>query len=99
MVWPIFFRCFIADGFVITKGSKSDVHMEYWIATLNSLVKSIIIDKFNYGSKVEYMDLVIFKGNRFHQEGLFDIKNFQNSIPLSRKKVIIKNTPSKLCGE
>ena len=42
------------------------------------LVESIKIDKFKYGSKLEYMDLVIFKGNRFHQKGLFDIKIFQN---------------------
>ena len=43
----------------------------------NLLVEYIKIDKFKYGSKVEYMDLVIFKGNRFHQKGLFDIKIFQ----------------------
>ena len=39
-----------------------------------SLVETIKIDKFQYGSKVEFMDLVIFKGNRFHQTGFFDIK-------------------------
>ena len=53
MVWPILFRHFIDDGFGTTKGSKSDV--EYWIMTFNFLVKSIKIDKFKYGSKVEYI--------------------------------------------
>ena len=61
--------------FGINKGSKADV--EYWIQEFNNLVKSIKIDKFKYGSRVEYMDLIIFKGNRFYQKGLFDIKIFQ----------------------
>ena len=59
----------------ITKGSKADV--EYWIQEFNNLVKSIKKDKFQYHSRVEYMDLIIFKGNRFYQKGLFDIKIFQ----------------------
>jgi len=75
MLWPIFFRRYIDDGFGITKGSKSDV--EYWITAFNNLVQSIKIDKFTYGPRVEYMDLVIFKGNRFYQKGHFDIKIFQ----------------------
>ena len=75
MIWPIFFKRYIDDGFGITKGSKADV--EYWIQEFNNLVKSIKIDKFKYGSRVEYMDLIIFKGNRFYQKGLFDIKIFQ----------------------
>ena len=65
----------------------------------NSLVKSIKIDKFKYGSKVEFMDLVIFKGNRFHQKGLLDIKIFQKEQNLyayipqksNHKKHTIKN--------
>ena len=75
MIWPIFFRWYIDDGFGITKGAKSDV--EYCITAFNNLVQSIKIDKFTYGPRVEYMDLVIFKGNRFYQKGHFDIKIFQ----------------------
>ena len=85
------------DGFGRTKESKANV--EYWIKEFNNLVKSIKIDKFKYASKVEYMDLIIFKGNRFHQKGLFDIKIFQKEqnlyayIPLksNHKKHTIKN--------
>jgi len=62
MVWPILFRRYIDDGFGITKGSKTNV--EYWISEFNKLVESIVIDKFKYGAKVEYMDLVIYKCNR-----------------------------------
>ena len=69
MVWPIIFKRFIDDGFGITKGSKTDV--EYWIAEFNKLVKSIVIDKYKYGPKVEFMDIVIYKGNRFFTEGFF----------------------------
>ena len=75
MIWPIFFRRYIDDGFGITKGSKCDV--EYWITAFNNLVQSIKIDKFTYGPRVEYIDLVIFKGNIFYQKGHFDIKIFQ----------------------
>ena len=97
MIWPTFFRRYIDDGFGITKGSKADI--EYWILAFNSLVKSIKIDKFKYGSKVEFMDLVIFKGNRFRQKGLLDIKIFRKNKICTRtfrKKVTIKNTPSKI---
>ena len=58
MVWPIFFRCYIDDGFGITKGSKANV--DSWIKEFNNLVKLIKIDKFKYGSRVEYMDLIFF---------------------------------------
>ena len=75
MFWPIFFRRYIDEGLGITKGSKSDA--KYWISAFNNLVESIKIDKFKYGSKVEYMDLVTFSRNRFYQKGLFDIKIFQ----------------------
>ena len=97
MVWPIFFKRYIDDGFGITKGSKSNV--EYWILEFNKLVKSIKIDKFKYGPRVEHMDLTIFKGNRFSQSGLFDIKIFQKPQNLyayipqksNHKKLTIKN--------
>ena len=65
----------IDDGFSITKGSK--VNAEYWISEINKLVESIEIDKFKYGPRVEFLDLVIYKGNRFHNNGCFDIKIHQ----------------------
>ena len=59
MVWSILFRQYIDDdGLGITKGSKKNV--ENWISEFNKLVESIVINKFKYGSKVEYMDLVIY---------------------------------------
>ena len=70
-----FFKRYIYDGFGITKGSKKDV--EYWISEFNNLLESMKIDKFKYGPRVEYMDLIIFKGNRFHEKGFFDIKIYQ----------------------
>ena len=75
MVWPMLFKRYIDDGFGITKGSKKDV--EYWISKFNNLVKSITIDKFTYGPEVAFMDIVIYKGNRFYEKGFFDIKIFQ----------------------
>ena len=57
------------------KRIKKDV--EYWISEFNNLVKSIKKDKFKYGPRVEYLDLIIYKDNRFHDQGFFDIKIFQ----------------------
>ena len=97
MVWPIFFKRYIDDGFGITKGSKSNV--EYWILEFNKLVTSIKIDKFKYGSKVEHMDLIIFKGNRFHKVDFLASKSFKNHkifMLTFHKKVLIKNIPSKI---
>ena len=45
--------------------------------SFNKLVAPIVIDKFKYGSKVEYLDLVIYKGNRLYEKGFFDIKIYQ----------------------
>ena len=71
------FKRFIDDGFGITNGSKSD--FEYWVSEFNLLRESITIDKFKYGDKVDFMDLVIFKGDKFASEGIFDISVFQKS--------------------
>ena len=67
MAWPILFRPYIDDGFGRTKGSKTDV--EFWISEFNKLVESIDKDKFKYGPKVGYMNLVIYKVNRFYNKG------------------------------
>ena len=77
LIWPTFYVRFIDDGFGITKGSRKDV--EYWIAEFNKLVKSIVIDKYTYGTKVAFMDLFIYKGTRFQKSGRFDINIFQKA--------------------
>ena len=77
LIWPVMFKRFIDDGFGITNGSKSD--FEYWVSEFNLLRESITIDKFKYGDKVDFMDLVIFKGDKFASEGIFDISVFQKS--------------------
>ena len=77
LVWPIMFKRFIDDGFGITKGSKTD--FEYWVSKFNMLRETITIDKFKYGDEVDFMDLFIFKGEKFKYEGIFDISIFQKS--------------------
>ena len=62
-------------------------------------MKSIKIDEFKYGPRVEYLDLIIYKDNRFHDQGFFDIKIFQKEQNLyayipqtsNHKKHTIKN--------
>ena len=96
LIWPKVFKRYIDDGFGITKGSRKDV--EDWISEFNNLVESIRIDKFKYGPRVEYMDLVIFKGNRFHEKGFLISKYIRKSRIFkltSRKKVFTENMLSK----
>ena len=55
LIWPILFGRFIDDGFDITKGSRAD--FKYWVSEFNLLRDTITIDKFSYGTSVEFMDL------------------------------------------
>jgi hypothetical protein len=75
MIWPSLWRRFIDDGFGVIKGHKKDV--EYFIHKFNLLVDSIKIDKFEFGDKVPFLDLCIYKGKRFFAYGKFDIKLYQ----------------------
>ena len=61
--WPIMFKRFIDDGFGIMRGNKKDVRT--WINEFNQLRENIFIDKGTFGNRVAYMDLYIFKGNKF----------------------------------
>ena len=69
------FRRFIDDGFGVTKGSKKE--FEYWVNQLNLLRDTVTIDKFSYGDCVEFVDLLIFRGDDFEISGKFDISVFQ----------------------
>ena len=53
--WPVLFTRFIDDGFGIFEGTQEEV--EYWINQFNLLRETIKIDKWSYGTHVEYMDL------------------------------------------
>ena len=76
-MWPILFKRFIDDGFGVTKGSKKD--FEYWVSEFNKLRETITIDNFKYGDAVDFMDLFIFKGEKFKSEGFFDVSIFQKA--------------------
>ena len=65
MIWPSLWRRFIDDGFGVIKGHKKDV--EYFVHKFNSMVNSIKIDKFEYGSMVHFLELCIYKGERFFE--------------------------------
>ena len=43
------------------------------------LWETITTDKFKYGDEVDFMDVFIFKGEKFKSEGNFDISIFQKS--------------------
>ena len=73
--WPCLFKRFIDDGFGIMEGDKSD--FDYWVSEFNLLRETITIDKFKYGNEVDFMDLFVFKGDSFLDNGKFDISVFQ----------------------
>ena len=66
LIRPILFKRFIDDSFGVTKGSKSD--FEYWVSEFYSLIETITINEFKYGDKVDFTDLVIFKGKKFTKD-------------------------------
>ena len=76
--WPVLFQRFIDDGFGIIEGRKQDV--EYWINQFNTLRKTIKIDKWSFGNHVEFMDLYIYKGDKFYESGFLDFKIYQKEI-------------------
>ena len=75
IIWPILFKRFIDDGFGITEANKDE--FEHWIHEFNLLRETITIDKFKYGNDVDFMDLFIFKGERFYVDGKLDVSIFQ----------------------
>ena len=60
------------------KAQKKDV--EYWIKQFNGLRKTIKIDKWSFGNSAEYMDIFIYKGEKFFSTGLLDFRIFQKEI-------------------
>ena len=75
LIWPVLFKRFIDDGFGITLGLREDVI--YWIEKFNELRESIKIDKYNWGNALDYMDLFIYKGNNFYEDGKLSISIHQ----------------------
>ena len=76
--WPILFQRFIDDGFGIMEGTKKDV--KYWIHQFNNLRQTITFDKWSFGNHVDFMNLYIYKGDKFYLSGILDFKIFQKEI-------------------
>ena len=69
------FKRFIDDGFGITEANKEE--FAFWIHEFNLLRETITIDKFKYRNAVDFMDLYVFKGVRFFEDGNLDISVYQ----------------------
>jgi hypothetical protein len=99
LICPILFLRFIDDGFGIMEGNRNDVL--YIVMVINSLVKTITIDKVEIGGHVVLMDLVIFKNNRFWSQVIFDTRLYQkedciyNYIPVNSDHQPL--IPKKIC--
>ena len=57
---PKLYKRFIDDGFGIIKCNK--IEFSKWVSVFNNLRENIFIDKWQFGNKVAFMDLYIFKG-------------------------------------
>ena len=51
-----------------------------WVNEFNALRETITIDKFKYGNEVDFMDLLIVKGDNFLNDGKLDISVFQKDV-------------------
>ena len=61
---PKLFKRFIDDGFGVIKSNKKEFLQ--WVKEFNNLRENIFIDKWQFGNKVAFMDLEIFKGKNFY---------------------------------
>ena len=58
----------------------SKTEFEMWVNEFNALRETITIDKFKYGNEVDFMDLLIFKGDNFQDDGKLDVTVFQKDV-------------------
>ena len=75
ITWPKMSKRFIHYGFGVTKGDKKEFLL--WVNEFNCLRKNIIIDKWRFGNNVPFMDLHIFKGEKFYNGGKLSIKVYR----------------------
>ena len=67
-----------------------------WFNEFNLLGETITIDEFKYGNEVDFMDLFVFKGENFLDNGKFDISVIQkeeNNICIFQRLVDTKHIP------
>ena len=75
ITWPKMFKRCIDDGFGVIKSYKKEFLL--WVNEFNCLRENIFIDKWQFGNNVAFMDLHIFKGEKFYNEGKLSIKVYQ----------------------
>jgi hypothetical protein len=78
LIWPKLYKRFIDDILGIIQRTIKDI--EYFIKIFNSMVPSIQVSLQMAGDKVNYLDLVIFKGERFLNSGLLDLDIYQKPL-------------------
>ena len=84
----------IDDGFGITEANKQE--FDYWVPEFNLLRETITIDKFKYGNEVDFIDLFVFKGDRFFEDGKLDnlcFKKKKTNLCIPQLIVVIKHRP------
>ena len=93
--WPILFKRFKGDGFGIMNSNKKDD--QTWVNEFNKLRENTFIDKMSFGNHVAYMDLYIFKGNKFYETGKLSIKVYQKSFCIPFKSTHPRHTIKNIC--
>lgn len=71
---PDFYKRFLDDGFLVWQGSKTDL-LEF-LQTANNHDDSIKLSWEINDITIDFLDVTIFKGNRFSHHNIFDTKVF-----------------------
>ena len=74
---PIFYKRYIDDVFAVF---SSDAAATKFITLFNSILPSIHLSSKTSGREANFLDLTIYKGQRFEDSRIFDIKLFQKPI-------------------
>ena len=88
ILWPTLYKRFIDDCFIVYEGQKNQLLQ--FINLFNSLVSSITLSLESFGISANFLDLTIYKGNRFMREGKLDLKIYQK--PLNKYLYLPFNT-------
>jgi hypothetical protein len=77
--WPLFYSRFIDDILLIFQGKRD--YADLFLKLFNDMVPTIKCEKFGcIGSRVDFLDLTIYKGRRFKATGILDIKVYQKPL-------------------
>jgi hypothetical protein len=74
----MFHRRFIDDGAVVWTGSRENLLS--WLENFNSLIPEIKLTWSVSETELVFMDVRLYKGARFHEQGVLDMETYQKTL-------------------